>query len=140
MSKTLSDQIVALHSEMKFLALCAGVKPEKYARLIESIGHAEVDHLDQLYDFLVKLKENEWLALSKIRYAMHIDEGMWQMYDIMPDAHIITEVRLFRDASNKFRKAFKFKYKKPEETYENQSECGKSESEKVQSSDQKSEA
>jgi len=124
MALNLTEAITKLVDEMKFLGVWAGISEKRFDQIKELITRDDitVDELDSLWQHLSKLKRNQWKALYDIRYAMHVTEQMWATYSKMHDAHLITEVKIYRKAANEFRKAFRWVKPKESEPNPQQSE------------------
>lgn len=104
--------IKKLHKDLKELIIFAGIQEIKYKALLGNISKKSINHIINIYTFLIELKNNEYKNL-KIVYN-HLPSHAWDMYKLKGIEHMPEQI-LLKEAKKKVRDRWR---ERPKEKYD----------------------
>lgn len=110
--QALTDQIAALHNEMRELTLAAGVTEDTYMKIQEVKPQTQVYHFKERLEFLQNVREAEYQSLLNIWTLLKPE--VWKMYEGFM-ANTLAESKLLRAARKNLKKVWRKKYVEEED-------------------------
>jgi len=102
----MSNNVVEMHSEMRFHALEAGIKESRYDKIIEKMDERSDAYYVELFKQMVAVYEGPFREVLAVYNQMHITPEMWENYKLL-EITDLDECVMLKAAYKKFAKALR---------------------------------
>jgi len=102
----MSNNVLEMHTEMRFHALRAGIKETRYDKIIEKLEERNDSYYVEMFKQMVAVYEREFKEVLAVYNQMHITPEMWETYDLL-GINDLVECQMLRAAYKKFAAAIR---------------------------------